>query len=76
MRGVQAYIKDNIPSALFIHCPSHLLNVCLSDACKVPGIRNCMDKCVHSFMSAKRTRVLKEAIIKYLLSESKRTKLI
>lgn len=41
-RGVQACIKEKLPLALYTHCSSHTLNLCLSDASNIPSIRNCM----------------------------------
>ncbi|GBO37705.1 hypothetical protein AVEN_77299-1 [Araneus ventricosus] len=41
-RGVQASIKDKLPLALYTHCSSHSLNLCLSDARNIPSLRNCM----------------------------------
>ncbi|KAL4125945.1 hypothetical protein QTP88_010182 [Uroleucon formosanum] len=39
-RGVQAIIKNMYPKALYTHCVSHSLNLCLSDATKSQDIRN------------------------------------
>ncbi|GBN95919.1 repressor of the inhibitor of the protein kinase [Araneus ventricosus] len=65
-RGVQASIKEKPPLALYTHCSSHGLNLCLSNASNIPSIRNCMDviKEVYRFfhMSAKRTEILKSMI--------------
>ncbi|GBN40674.1 hypothetical protein AVEN_128616-1 [Araneus ventricosus] len=62
-RGVQASIKEKLPLALYTHCSSHSLNLCLSDASNIPSIRNCMgfikEVCRFFHMSAKRTGILK-----------------
>ncbi|GBM23764.1 hypothetical protein AVEN_271126-1 [Araneus ventricosus] len=62
-RGVQASIKEKLPLALYTHCSSHSLNLCLSDASNIPSIRNCMgvikEVCRFFHMSAKRTEILK-----------------
>jgi hypothetical protein len=39
-RGVQALILKEYPKAIYIHCFSHCLNLCLNDASKVEQIRN------------------------------------
>jgi len=39
-RGVQAIVKKSYPKALYTHCVSHSLNLCLSDAAKTQAIRN------------------------------------
>ncbi|GBM17896.1 hypothetical protein AVEN_111053-1 [Araneus ventricosus] len=60
-RGVQASIKEKLPLALYIHCSSHSLNLCLSDSSNIPSIRNCMgiikEVCIFFHMSAKRTEI-------------------
>ncbi|XP_042146012.1 52 kDa repressor of the inhibitor of the protein kinase-like [Ixodes scapularis] len=42
LNGVQAAVLEEHPSALFLHCASHCLNLVLCDAATVPDIRNCM----------------------------------
>jgi len=65
-RGVQKIIKDMYPKALYTHCVSHSLNLCLSDATKSQEIRNAfgtISECCSFFnSSAKRTTVLKNKI--------------
>ncbi|KAJ8931949.1 hypothetical protein NQ314_015090 [Rhamnusium bicolor] len=39
-RGVQSIIREAYPTAVYTHCASHCLNLCLSDASKVTSIRN------------------------------------
>ncbi|GBN58887.1 repressor of the inhibitor of the protein kinase [Araneus ventricosus] len=60
-RGVQASIKEKLPLALYTHCSSYSLNLCLSDASNIPSIRNCMgvikEVCRFFHMSAKRTEI-------------------
>lgn len=78
-RGVQACIKQTLPLAVYTHCSSHNLNLCLSDASKIPSIRNCMgiisEVCAFFHISAKRTELLKSAIIE-CCPEQKKKKLI
>jgi hypothetical protein len=38
--GCAALISKNYPSAIYVHCASHSLNLVLSDAWKVDAIRN------------------------------------
>jgi Domain of unknown function (DUF4371)/hAT family C-terminal dimerisation region len=77
-RGVQAIIKDMYPKALYTHCVSHSLNLCLSDATKSQDIRNAfgiISECCSFFnSSAKRTTVLKNKI-KEIKPNSQSTKL-
>ncbi|GBM12527.1 repressor of the inhibitor of the protein kinase [Araneus ventricosus] len=78
-RGVQASIKEKLPLALYTHCFSHSLNLCLSDASNIPSIRNCMgvikEVCRFFHLSAKRTEILK-SMISDCCPEQKKKKLI
>ncbi|GBM69584.1 hypothetical protein AVEN_261649-1 [Araneus ventricosus] len=78
-RGVQASIKEKLPLALYTHCSSHSLNLCLSDASNIPSIRNCMgvikEVCRFFHMSAKRTEMLK-LMLSDCCPEQKKKKLI
>jgi len=38
--GVQKHIRDICSSAIYVHCASHCLNLCLSKASSVPAIRS------------------------------------
>jgi len=40
MNGVAALVKKDYPSALYIHCSSHNLNLSISYSCNIPEIRN------------------------------------
>ncbi|KAL4091320.1 hypothetical protein QTP88_026023 [Uroleucon formosanum] len=77
-RGVQAIIKNMYPKALYTHCVSHSLNLCLSDATKSQDIRNAfgiISECCSFFnSSAKRTTVLQNKI-KEIKPNSQSTKL-
>nr|XP_042895669.1 52 kDa repressor of the inhibitor of the protein kinase-like [Parasteatoda tepidariorum] len=78
-RGVQAFIREKLPLALYTHCSSHSLNLCLSDASNIPSIRNCMgvikEVCGFFHKSAKRTEILKSTISD-CCPEQKKKKLI
>ncbi|GBN43277.1 hypothetical protein AVEN_230600-1 [Araneus ventricosus] len=60
-RGVHTSIKEKLPLALYTHCSSHSLNLCLSDTSNIPSIRNCMgvikEVCRFFHMSAKSTEI-------------------
>ncbi|KAL4104264.1 hypothetical protein QTP88_019573 [Uroleucon formosanum] len=77
-RGVQAIIKNVYPKAIYTHCVSHSLNLCLSDATKSQDIRNAfgiINECCSFFnSSAKRTTVLQNKI-KEIKPNSQSTKL-
>ncbi|XP_050065980.1 52 kDa repressor of the inhibitor of the protein kinase-like [Aphis gossypii] len=40
--GVQKFIRDEHPSAFYLHCSAHCLNLAITFSYKVPEIRNCM----------------------------------
>ena len=40
--GVQKHINDEVSTALYVHCCSHNLNLCLEKAGKVPEIQSCV----------------------------------
>ncbi|GBM31486.1 hypothetical protein AVEN_141185-1 [Araneus ventricosus] len=79
LRGVQTSIKENLTLALYTHCSSHSLNLCLSDASNIPSIRHCMgvikEVCRFFHMSAIRTEILK-SMISDCCPEQKKKKLI
>ena len=39
-KGVQARIRELNEKALYVHCASHCLNLCVMKACTVPQIKN------------------------------------
>ena len=39
--GVQTCIRQVCPSAVYVHCASHCLNLTISRSCDIPSIRNC-----------------------------------
>jgi len=64
---VQAVFLKKYPKALYTHCISHSLNLCLSDASKTQDIRNAFgtvsECCAFFHYSAKRTYILKEKVL-------------
>lgn len=59
--GVQAKITDKYPTALYVHCASHSLNLALSDVSDIHIIRNCLgvvQKCYTFINTPKRNAVL------------------
>ena len=66
-KGVQAVIRRKYPTALYVHCCSHSLNLALGHACEVHHIRQCIGlvkKVGNYFRSAKKTNILTENIKK------------
>ena len=61
----QAHIRDVIPTALYVHCAAHSLNLAVSNSCDLLSIRNCMETIasVYNFFNApKRHNVLQRTI--------------
>ena len=42
--GASSIIKRQYPKALYVHCRSHLLNLCVASACGIPVVRNMMSR--------------------------------
>ena len=40
--GASSISKRQYPKALYVHCRSHLLNLCVASACSIPFVRNMM----------------------------------
>ena len=76
--GVQAEIKKVAPQALYTHCNSHVLNLSIVSACKLPSIRNMIDVLDSVFLffnlSPKRQRLF-ERVLDLNKNKSKVTKL-
>ena len=41
MNGAQVHIREVIPTALYVHCAAHSLNLAVSNSCSLSSIRNC-----------------------------------
>ena len=75
--GAATLISRDYPAALYIHCASHRLNLCVAEACKIQAIRNMMTtirKASYFFDgSPKRQQVLEKSIKEYCPTSSHRT---
>ncbi|KAL4154036.1 hypothetical protein QTP88_001869 [Uroleucon formosanum] len=73
--GVQAIVKESYPLALYLHCSSHSLNLCISNACNLKPIRNATGtlQAVCVFLrTPKRQDVLEKAIDKFITDTRKK----
>ena len=43
IRGVAAQIMTTYPKAVYTHCSSHVLNLCVVQSTNIPDVRNMMD---------------------------------
>jgi hypothetical protein len=77
--GVATRIQRIYEKAVYVHCNSHVLNLCIASACQMPIIRGMMDdiRSVSNFFndSPKRTLILK-AKINEVIPTAKRQKLL
>ena len=71
--------QENYPKALYTHCASHVLHLCIATCCIILAIRNTMDTadCVHRFFdnSPKHQLALEKWIKEVLPDGEKRKKL-
>ena len=42
LHGVQAYVREVVPTAVYVHCAAHSLNLVISRLCSVQAVRNCI----------------------------------
>ena len=65
LNGAQAYIREIIPIALYVHCAAHSLNLAVSNLCDLSPVRNCTGTIasVYNFFNApKRQNILRKSI--------------
>ena len=78
--GVQARIKQAAPLATYVHCNGHCLNLVISKSCKLPQVRNVLDRmqsCSKFFLySPKRMGVLELIIRQNVVDETRRKPLL
>ena len=77
--GVATRILRENNLALYTHCASHKLNLCVAAACKVQNVRNMMDNIQvisKFFNNSPKKQLLLEEMTKKLMPEYKHTKLI
>lgn len=75
--GVAKRIRDKFPSAIYVHCMSHSLNLALTDSCNISLLKGCNDiikQIFNFFNTPKRQQVLLESI-QEKCSESTKKKL-
>ena len=78
VNGTQAYIREIIPTALYVHCATHSLNLAVSNSCDLSPVRNCMGTIasVYNFFNApKRQNILRKSI-NTISSKTKAQKLV
>ena len=77
--GVSIRIRENYPKALYFHCSSHRLNLCVASSSSIRGVKNMMDairKASEIFhFSTKKKELLRETI-RELMPEDRRSTLL
>ena len=77
-KGVAARIYSQYPKALYTHCASHRLNLCVMKCCSVREVSNMMqtaDKISRFFNNSPKRQILLEEWIESTLPENNRKKL-
>ena len=76
--GTSSLKQAEFPKALYVHCASHRLNLCVANACSIPSIRDTFGfmKAVHHFFNWPKGLSLLERKIAEICSASKRHTLI
>ncbi|XP_049946396.1 zinc finger MYM-type protein 1-like [Schistocerca serialis cubense] len=77
IRGVRTMIAEQYPTALFVHCVAHVLNLVLAHSCEIPMIRNCIGT-IKSIVNFFRQSPLRDNLLKKISNqtESSRSTLI
>jgi hypothetical protein len=53
LNGVQVYVRQKHPHAVYVHCGARSLNLAMSEACSIALTRNCMTPVVNRFIIKK-----------------------
>ena len=79
LSGVAARIQGTHEKAIYVHCNSHILNLCVVSCCSIPFVRDMMDnvRSISNFFndSPKRTQILTR-IIREVYPEERQVKLL
>ena len=70
LSGVAARIQRSHDKAIYVHCGSHVLNLCVASSCRIDVVRNMMDnvRAVSDFFNISPKRVLSHLSV-YVLKE-------
>lgn len=75
--GVQAIVKKQYKTAVYVHCSAHVLNLAICSACEIPSIRNAMGiiEAVYNFMNTPKRQCVLQNEVKSKITDSKKEKL-
>ena len=65
VNGVKTIRLKKYPSAIFVHCASHCLNLAINDLSKIETIRNTVDT-IKSIIKYFRDSVIRSGVLKFL----------
>ncbi len=71
---VQSCLSAENPKAVYVHCDSHILNLCIVDTCSLPSIRNmcsAITETVKFFHNSAKRQTFLEKIIGNVTSTTK-----
>ena len=77
--GVSAQILVLNPLALYTHCSSHRLNLCIASSCQIQSVRNMMESVTsisNFFNKSPKRQLLLEGMVKKHIPNCKHTKLL
>ena len=77
-KGASSIISRQYPKPLFVHCKSHLWNLCVAPPCEIELVRNMMEhvKSVSNFFSVHPKRALLEQQVKKMLPSARHRHLL
>lgn len=79
LSGIAARIQGTHEKAIYVHCNSHILNLCVASCCSIPFVRDMMDNVssISNFFndSPKRTQIL-TGVIKEVYPKERQIKLL
>lgn len=75
--GVQAIVKKQYKTAVYIHCSAHVLNLAICSACELSSIRNTIGiiEAVYNFMNTPKRQCVLQNEVKSKIPDSKKEKL-
>ena len=76
--GLAARILKINPLALYTHCASHRLNLCVVAACRIQYVENMMSSVakVGNFLNTPKRQILLEKMIKKVCPSNRHTRLV
>ena len=76
--GAAKIFQDEFPQAIYVHCASHRLNLCIANSCKIPIMKNLFSvmKRVHDFFNWPKQQNILVTTLKDVNPDAKQLKLL